>query len=105
LLRGFGPGGSAQFRQRGPHLGGRGGLGAVLAHHPHRFLDQREIGRLCAERRIFQADAEVAGAQAMPSLTMASTVCGMPGCHARHAPFSAASIQTLRMAFPVLSVE
>src|SRR5215207_8496511 len=39
-------------------------------------------------------------AQAMPSLTMASTVYGMLGCHARHPPFIAASIQTFRMEFP-----
>jgi len=40
-----------------------------------------------------------ARAQATPSAMIASMVSGMPGCRARlQAPFSAASIQTLRIA-------
>jgi hypothetical protein len=43
-----------------------------------------------------------ARAQATPSATIASMVSGMPGCSARpHAPFNAASIQTLPIALPL----
>src|SRR5450755_5194003 len=36
---------SGQFAERLAHISDRGGFGAVIAHHPHGFLDQGEIAQ------------------------------------------------------------
>ena len=34
----------------------------MVAHHPHGLFDKREVAGFCAERRILEADANMAAA-------------------------------------------
>jgi hypothetical protein len=52
--------GSGQLAERLPQVACRSGFGAVLTHHPHGFLDHREIAGRRAQRRVLEADAKMA---------------------------------------------
>jgi hypothetical protein len=53
---------SAGRGERLPHLRRRSRFAAVITHHAHGLFDQFEVARLCPERRILKADANMAAA-------------------------------------------